>query len=139
MQQQEPSIRNWLNRLEGAPTNRIVAAVGYVPFLCFLPIFGRKDDEFARFHGKQSLILLAALVGIWVVIWIVDLLLGHILGSIFLIGALFRVIAWLVHYLFGGVVSLAYFVAIVVGAVQAIAGKPWRIPFISTFADELPL
>ena len=139
MRHEESSIRGWLDRLEETPPNRLIAAVGYIPFLCFLPLFARRDDDFARFHGKQSLILLAALVGIWVVIWILDLLLGRILGSIFLIGALFRVIAWFVHYLFGGAISLGYFVAIIAGGVQALAGKEWRIPFISTFADQLPL
>jgi uncharacterized membrane protein len=139
MRNEESSIREWLDRLEETPSNRVIAAVGYVPFLCFLPIFARKDDDLARFHGKQSLILLAALIGIWVLIWIVDLVLGHILGSIFLIGSLFKVIDWLVHYLVGGAVSLAYFIAIIAGAIQALAGKEWRIPFISTFASQLPL
>ena len=139
MRNEEPSIREWLDRLEDTPSKRAMAAVGYIPFMCFLPIFARKDDEFARFHGKQSLILLAALIGIWVLIWIVDLVLGHILGSIFIIGALFKVIDWIVHYLLGGVVSLAYFVAILAGFIQALAGKEWRVPFIGAFADQLPL
>ena len=139
MPNQEQSVRDWLDRLEATPSNRVVAAVGYIPFLCFIPIFSRRDDEFARFHGKQSLILLAGLIGIWLLIWLADLLLGGILSHIFIIGVLFKFMAWLVHYLVGGVVSMAYFVAIITGAVQALAGKEWRIPVISAFARELPL
>ena len=135
----EPPFREWLDRLESTPTNRVLAAVGYVPFLCFLPIFARRDDDYARFHGKQSLILLAALIGIWVLIWIADFLIGGILGHIFIIGVLFKFIAWIVHYLFGGVVSLSYFVAIIAGAMQALAGREWHIPVIGAFARELPL
>jgi uncharacterized membrane protein len=136
---EESSLRDWLARLEETPSDRLLAAVGYVPFLCFLPIFSRHESDFARRHGKQSLVLLAALIGIWVIIWLVNLILGRILGQIFLIGVLFKVLAWLVYYVLGGATSLGYLVAIVIGAVQALAGKDSRIPFISSLAEQIPL
>jgi uncharacterized membrane protein len=135
----EPSLHEWLRKLEATPANRIIAAVGYIPFLCFLPIFARQDDDFALFHGRQSLVLLAALVGLWVLIWLVDLLLGGILGHVLLIGPLFKFLAWIVHYVFGGMVSLAYLVAIIAGAIQAMGGREWRIPLVSSFAEQLRL
>jgi uncharacterized membrane protein len=139
MKEREPTLQALLNRLDETPSNRIVAAVGYIPFLCFLPIFANKDDEFARFHGKQSLILLAALVGCWVLIWLLDLILGGILSHILLVGIIFKALAWVAHYMVGGVVSLAYFVAIIYGALQAVAGGKRPIPLIGVFARQLPL
>jgi uncharacterized membrane protein len=139
MKEREPTIQELLNRLDDTPSNRILAAVGYIPFLCFLPMFANKDDDFARSHGKQSLVLLAGLVGCWVLIWLLDLLLGGILSHVFLIGVIFKVMDWVVHYGVGGVVSLSYFVAIVYGAVQALAGRKRPIPLIGVFARQLPL
>lgn len=139
MEHREPAIRELLDRLSETPSNRVLAAVGYIPFLFFLPVFANRDDEFARLHGKQSLILLAALVGAWVLIWLVDVILGGILSHIFLIGIIFKVLDWVVHYVVGGVVSLAYFVAIIYGAAQALAGSSRVIPLVGVFARRLPL
>jgi uncharacterized membrane protein len=137
--EKEPGLSEWLSRLDDAPTRRVLAAVGYIPFLCFLPLFARRDDEFARFHGKQSLILLAMLVGAWVVIWLLELILARMLGHIFLIGFLFRIIAWVVYYPIGGAVSLSYLAASVAGTLNALAGRPGRIPFVAALADQLSI
>lgn len=139
MRQSEPTIQKLLERLDDAPSNRMLAAIGYIPFLCFLPVFVNKDDDFARFHGKQSLVLLAGLIGCWVLIWLLDLILGGVLSHIFLIGVIFKVMSWIVHYAVGGVVSLSYFVAIIYGAVQALAGGTRPIPLVGVFARQLPL
>jgi uncharacterized membrane protein len=139
MRQSEPTIQKLLERLDDTPTNRILAAVGYIPFLCFLPIFANKGDDFARFHGKQSLVLLAGMIGCWVLIWLLDVILGGILSHIFLIGVIFKVMNWVVHYGVGGVVSLSYFVAIIYGAVQALAGRMHPIPLAGILARQLPL
>jgi uncharacterized membrane protein len=139
MKEPEPSIQELLNRLDDTPSNRILAAVGYIPFLCFLPLFADKNDDFARFHGKQSLVLIAGLLGCWVLIWLLNVILGGILSHIFLIGVVFKVMDWLVHYLVGGVASLSYFVAIIYGAVQAFAGRKRPIPLVGVFAREIPL
>ena len=139
MERHEPTIQELLDRLPETPANRVLSAVGYVPFLFFLPLFANKEDEFARFHGKQSLILLAGLVGAWVLIWLVDVVLGGILSRIFLIGAIFRILDWIVHYILGGAISMAYFIAIIYGAVQALAGSNRAIPLVGVYARQLPL
>jgi uncharacterized membrane protein len=139
MREREPTLRELLERLDNTPSNRVLAAVGYIPFLCFLPMFTDKEDDFARFHGRQSLILLAALVGCWVLIWLLDVILGGILSHIFLVGVIFKVMGWLVHYVVGGVVSLSYFIGIIFGAVQALAGRKRPIPFIGVLARQLRL
>lgn len=139
MREREPTIQELLERLDNTPSNRVLAAVGYIPLLCFLPIFADKEDDFARFHGRQSMILLAALVGCWVLIWLLDAILGGILSHVFLVGVIFKVMDWIIHFVVGGVVSLCYFVAIVFGAVQALVGRKRPIPFVGALARQLPL
>ena len=34
------------------------AILGYIPFLCFIPLIMMKDNKFAVKHGKQGLLLL---------------------------------------------------------------------------------
>lgn len=40
---------------EHSPSERFVAAVGYISFLCLLPLLLRRDSEYCQFHGKQAL------------------------------------------------------------------------------------
>ncbi len=37
--------------------NKVIAALGYVSIICFVPLFLKKDSKFAQFHAKQGLIL----------------------------------------------------------------------------------
>ena len=34
--------------------SRLLAALAYVPFLCFVPYFIAPNDDFARFHARQG-------------------------------------------------------------------------------------
>src|SRR3989338_6632955 len=36
---------------------KIFAAVGYFSILCFVPLFLKRDNKFAQFHGRQALVL----------------------------------------------------------------------------------
>ncbi len=36
---------------------KFFAAVGYLNVLCFVPLFLKKENKFAQFHGKQALVL----------------------------------------------------------------------------------
>ncbi|MCD4760431.1 hypothetical protein K8R42_00865 [bacterium] len=37
--------------------NKVIAAIGYVGVLCFVPLLLKKDSKFSQFHGKQGLML----------------------------------------------------------------------------------
>jgi uncharacterized membrane protein len=117
--------------------SHLIAAFGYIPMLFFVPLVALRSDPFARFHGFQSLVLFAALVVARVAIWVSDVVLDRIMGSMFLIGFMFKAIAWLIHYPVGIVVSCAYAVLVVMGIVQAAAGNYWRIPIMGAYADRL--
>ena len=115
----------------------LLAAVGYVPLLFFLPLFVGTREPFARFHGRQSLVMFAVVLVFNIGVGITDLVLGRILGGMFLMGFFFKAVAWLVHYPAGLVVALAYAVLVIVGIVQAATGQYWRIPVVGAYAERL--
>jgi uncharacterized membrane protein len=117
----------------------LLAAVGYIPLLFFLPLFVRAREPFAKFHGRQSLVLFAIVVVFNIAVSITDLVLGRILGGMFLIGFFFKTVAWLVHYPVGSVIALAYAVLVIMGIVQAATGQYWRIPVVGAYAERLKL
>ena len=44
-----------------ASASKLLAGLSYISFLCFLPfLFSSQSDDFARFHGKQGIVLFAA-------------------------------------------------------------------------------
>ena len=117
----------------------LLAAFGYIPLLFFLPMFVGAREPFAKFHGRQSLVMFAAVVVFNIMVSITDLVLGRILGGMFLIGFFFKAVAWLIHYPAGFVVALAYAVLVIVGIVQAATGQYWRIPVVGAYAERLKL
>ena len=117
----------------------LLAAVGYIPLLFFLPMFVGSREPFAKFHGRQSLVMFAIVVVFNIAVSITDLVLGRILGGMFLIGFFFKAVAWLVHYPAGSVVALAYAALVIVGIVQAATGQYWRIPVVGAYSERLKL
>ncbi|HEY7573756.1 MAG TPA: hypothetical protein VIB08_01195, partial [Thermoanaerobaculia bacterium] len=45
-----------------ADGSRLLGALAYLPFLCFLPYFVAPHDDFARYHARQGFLLLVLLV-----------------------------------------------------------------------------
>jgi uncharacterized membrane protein len=117
----------------------LLAAVGYVPLLFFLPLWVGAREPFARFHGRQSLVMFAGMLAFNIMVAITDLVLGRILGSMFILGLFFKVVAWLIHYPAGFVVALAYAGLVVAGIVRAATGEYWRIPVLGVYAERLKI
>jgi uncharacterized membrane protein len=115
------------------------AGLGYIPLLFFLPLWTGSKEPFARFHGRQSLVMFAAVVLFNIMVSITDLVLGRILGGMFLIGFFFKAVAWLIHYPAGFVVALAYAVLVIFGIAQAATGQFTRIPVVGAYAERLKL
>lgn len=93
---------------------KIFAIVSYWFFLCILPFLLKKDNKFACFHGKQGLVLFIFLVA------------GFIINII-------PVVGWLVYR----IVSFIYLVLLLVGTIQALRGKYFRIPIVANIADKI--
>ncbi|MEO0074580.1 MAG: hypothetical protein ABIK31_00515 [candidate division WOR-3 bacterium] len=117
--------------------NKILAAVGYIPFLCFIPIFAARDDEYCQFHGKQSLVLFIAYIIISLFLWVISLILRGLLGHIPIIGLVFKFFGWISHNFIGTIIGIAYLILIILSIIYVILGHKWEIPIISKYAKSL--
>lgn len=86
--------------------NRLLAAMGYVGILCFLPLFFKKNSSFAQWHAKQGAVLL--------VLEILAFILPLIFWPLFLVAVYF---------------SLR-------GISQALHGKYWRLPLATKIIEK---
>ena len=91
--------------------NKLLAAISYIWILCIVTILCAKDDAFARYHANQGLVLLIANVAATV--------LGFVLAFIPVVGV---IISW--------VISIALFVLMILGIVNAATGKMKPLPLI---------
>ena len=94
---------------------KAAAILGYVPFMCFVPLIKMKDNPFAVKHGKQGLIL-----------FIIE-----IIAVIFLLPK--------ISDLFWGMVIVLCLASAVAGIYFAIQGKDWKIPFIGDLAGKIKI
>jgi uncharacterized membrane protein len=108
--------------------SRLLAALAYVPFLCFIPYFIAPNDDFARFHARQGFLLLALTV-------VLGLALRVIEWSMAGIPVLGIVIITLARLSFG----LTLLGLGVAGALKALLGERWPIPGFERFANRVPL
>lgn len=109
------------NQAEGSGQNddhKLFAVLGYIlPFLFFIPLVQEesKNNPFARFHANQQLILLAFLIGLY--------LLQVIFSTVlFMLGILIVMLSPLV--------ALALIVLVILGIINASQGKMKPLPLI---------
>jgi uncharacterized membrane protein len=95
---------------------KVIAAIGYIGILCLIPLLAKKESKFAQFHGKQGLVLFIC----WIIIWIVGII---------------PFLGWLIAFL-GSIVLL---ILSILGIVQALSGKYWKIPFLGEYAEKIKL
>lgn len=93
----------------------IAAILSYIPFLCLIPLIQMRDNEQARFHSRQGLVLF----------------LIELLAILFLIPGLSSLI-WKTIL----IVALG---ASVAGIIFGLQGKMYRIPLIGEISDKLKL
>jgi len=94
---------------------KAAAILGYIPFMCFVPLIKMRDNPFALKHGKQGLVLFAL----------------EILAIIFLFPKMSQ--------LFWGMILILCLVSAAAGIVYATQGKEWKIPFVGELGDKLKL
>jgi uncharacterized membrane protein len=94
---------------------KAAAILGYIPFLCFVPLIKMRENPFALRHGKQGLLLfLAELI------------------------AVFFLIDFLSDIFWGLVLIVAACVA-VVGILYSIQGKEFTIPYVGGLAEKFKI
>ncbi len=95
---------------------KFFAAIGYLSILCFVPLFLKRDNKFAQFHGRQGLILFILEVAAAM------LMVVPVVGEV-----IFR-LAWLVFMIF----SLA-------GIVKVLMNEYWEMPVIHQISSKVTL
>lgn len=96
--------------------NKVIAAISYIGILCLVPLLAKKESAFAQFHGKQGLVLFI----VWVVVGIV---------------AMIPFIGWVIAPL----ASIALLVVSLIGLVQTLGGKYWKLPYLAEYAEKIKL
>ncbi len=95
---------------------KFFAAVGYLSILCFVPLFLKRDNKFAQFHGRQGLILFVLEVA------------AAMLTVVPVVGEVVFRLAWLVFMIF----SLA-------GIVKVLMNEYWEMPVIYQISSKVTL
>ncbi|MDD5671949.1 MAG: hypothetical protein PHN49_09935 [Candidatus Omnitrophica bacterium] len=95
---------------------KFFAAIGYLSVLCFVPLFLKKQNKFAQFHGKQALVLFILEIA------------AFILKIVPVLGDLVSYLAVVVF----GILSL-------VGIIKVLMGEYWEMPVVSDIADRITL
>lgn len=94
-------------------SEKFVSAIGYLGVLCIIPLLLERKSTFAQHHGKQGLVLLIA----WMILWLGNII--PILGQ--------------VVWVFGSVV---FIILIILGMINAFAGRLWDMPVLGAYAKR---
>jgi uncharacterized membrane protein len=94
--------------------NKLVAAIGYIGILCLVPLLLKPKSQFAKFHGKQGLIL--------VIGWVINFMIG-----------LIPVLGWILAF----VGTIALVILSILGILKALSGEYWEMPYLSEYAKKI--
>lgn len=95
--------------------NRLAAALAWLWVLSVVMLLVKKDSPYVQFHARQSFLLFVLSILLWLVL--------SFLGPF----------AWFLQWLLRVVV----FVVIVIGFLQALRGRWWKLPIIGRFAPNV--
>ena len=113
---------------EEIAAGRILAAVAYLPGLCFIGLFGAAHNRYVTFHARQGLLLFLLEAAVWVGLAIYDSSLGKIPVLGFLVGAVVRF-----------VLGFALLAATIYGMVKGAGGEMARLPYLGDAIEKVPL
>lgn len=112
---------------EEIEVGRILAAVAYLPALCFVGFAAAPTNRYVRFHARQGLILFGVEVAASVGLWIVDASIGRIPY----LGLFVSAVAQLA-------VGLSFLAVTVYGVAKGASGTFARIPFLGDGIEKVP-
>ncbi len=108
--------------------SKIIAAVGYIGILCLVPLLFAKDSAFAKFHGKQGLVIFLCEVALGVI--------GSMFGGGMMMGYNWGVGSFFFVNSIIMVVNLGLLVLSVVGIIKAFSGERFELPVIGGWAKK---
>ncbi len=113
--------------LEAHLEDRIFAALSYMSILFIVPLILKNEEDDIYFHARQGMVLFAAEVIVWFVLYMLDTFMVAIAPNVELpIVRILGAVGWVV---FMGL-SLA-------GIYYAAKGKRWNMPFLGRIARKL--
>jgi len=102
---------------------RVICALGYISFLCILPLVLLQDSKFGQFHGKQALVLA-------VFIYFFDYL-GFIQSLSFLNSFL--------PFTIFSLYTLLKFCTVIFGIYMSMKGQYFKIPLIYGLSEKFQI
>ena len=103
---------------EDAEKNKIFGILAYLGILCLVPILAAKDSPFAKYHANQGLVLFVLEIVIWIALYVLNIFLAMLPGILGFLSAIL------------GLVYLVPLVLLIIGVINAAAGKCVPLPVI---------
>jgi uncharacterized membrane protein len=105
------------------------AAIGYISILFLVPLLAAKNNAFAQFHAKQSMVSTTGFVVAFVILWIMWFMLAFI-----------PVVGWamcLIIYFVVMALCIVWLVFAIMGFVKALQGEYWRMPVVADLVERI--
>lgn len=113
----EEKITKPTSEQEVIEEGKIFAFLGYWWILWVIPVFAKKENHFALFHGKQGLVLFILEIIVWILSFI-------------------PIIGWFIIRPLG---SLLCLILAIIGMIQALNGKYWKMPLLGKYAEGIKI
>ncbi|MEA3190378.1 MAG: hypothetical protein QOD77_960 [Thermoplasmata archaeon] len=109
--------------------DRLLAVVGYLPFLFWVPVVLKRDSMFCQFHGRQGGVLWA--------LWFVPVFLMLVV-SVFVPDLTVGSVG---PFYFGAMMVLTgiYLLLVLVGVLKALLRERYRMPIVADLALKMGL
>ena len=112
---------------EEIANGRLLAAVAYLPGLCFIGLLGFPENRYVGLHARQGFVLLLIEIVVAIAFGIFDASIGQIPWVGLILGAILKFVVW-----------MAVLLVTVYGVAKGASGEPARLPFLAEAADKVP-
>ena len=112
---------------EEIANGRLLAAVAYLPALCFIGLLGFPENRYVGFHARQGFVLLLLEILVGLAFGIFDASIGRIPWVGLVLGAILKFAVW-----------MALLLVTAYGVAKGASGETARIPFLAEAADKVP-
>jgi uncharacterized membrane protein len=110
--------------------NKLMGILSYISFLCLIPLFTKKDNDFVYFHAKQGLVLFILEAIVYVVYRI---LIAILIGSLFTLGLL-SILGVIVE-----LINIGLLVLSIIGIINVVQNQKKEIPLVGKFAYKIKI
>lgn len=119
------------------PKANVIGLLAYLfsPLTGLLVYFLEQDNEYARYHGAQSIAFGVTVIGLYVALTVVMLVVGTVAGAIPVVGVALEMLLWVVNLLVSLVLWLGVFLTWLFLVVKAYQGEAVRLPVVTSLAE----